>query len=508
VRKGLNLNFITANISLSETRQAQLDGRDYLVAPVVMAVEGVMKELLYPADELGKFVEAWNGRPVTLFHPKNDDGFISANSPEVAASVHLGRLYHTRFEENALKSEIWTDIAKAKEVRPEVLEYMEGKRDRLEVSTGLWGDITPDRGTWNGKDYTGIMRNIRPDHLALLPGGEGACNWRDGCGVRANEEEGMKKDPLLLLYSNESMTDGELRQSLQKAVDALDNNEFVHYVEAIIPDENKVIYRADPRSTGGGMMASSGKMLRRGYTMDQNGSATLTGEPEEVRRKITYLKVQSEGENSMNKKQMIDALIKDPRTNWEEGCRETLNGFNEKQLEKMMPKDNLVLVNAKLPGATDHATLQAEADRVFTAATKPADDKPKKEEKPVIANASDQPKVSTPAEWLNAQKDMPTQFKAMFSNLLLNEEKAREDLIENITKSPKNKFSKEKLQAMETQDLRALRELVAEVETPAPQPNFGMRAPGGAQPETNAAAEPEPLVLNSLEDAFKEKMKK
>jgi len=507
VRKGLNLNFITANISISETRQAQLNGRDYLVAPVVMAVEGVMNELLYPAEELGKFVEAWNGRPVTLFHPRNDDGYISANSPEVAESAHLGLLYSTQFVENKLKSEIWVDTAKAKEVRPEVLEYLEGKRDRLEVSTGLWGDIVQDRGTWNGKDYTGIMRNIRPDHLALLPGGEGACNWRDGCGVRANEEErNVKKDPLALIWSNESLTDGELRQALQKAVDALDNNEFVHYVEAIIPDENKVIYRADPRSTGGGMMPA-GKMLRRGYTMDQNGSATLTGEPEEVRRKITYLKVQSEGENSMNKKQMIDALIKDPRTNWEEGCRETLNGFNEKQLEKMMPKDNLVLVNAKLPGATDRATLQAEADKVFAAAAKPAE-QPKKEEKPVIANASEEPKVSTPVEWLNAQKDMPTQFKSMFSNLLLNEEKAREDLIENITKSPRNRFSKEKLQAMETADLQALQELVQEPETPAPQPNFGMRATGGAKPETNESTEPEPLLLNSLEEAFKANMKK
>ena len=319
----------------------------------------------------------------------------------------------------------------------------------------------------------------------------------------------MKKDPLLLLYSNESMTDDELRQSLQKAVDALDNNEFVHYVEAIIPDENKVIYRADPRSTGGGLV-SSGKMFRRGYTMDQNGSATLSGEPEEVRRKITYLKVQEKGEEEMalKKNEMIDILIKDPRTNWEEGCRETLNGFNEKQLERMLPKDNLVLVNAKLPGCTDPVALQAEADKVFAASLKPAEEKPKKEEKPPVANASEQHKDVDPAEWLNNQKDMPTQFKAMFSNLLLNEEKAREDLIENITKSPRNRFSKEKLRAMETGDLQALQELVQEPETPAPQPNFGMRATGGAKPETNESTEPEPLILNSLEEAFKANLKK
>ena len=106
MRKGLNLNFVVANLSMSDIRQAQLNGKNYLVAPVVMAVEGVMNDLLYPAEELGMYVEAWNGRPVTLFHPRNDDGYISANSPDVAESVHLGMIYNTKFVENSLRAEV------------------------------------------------------------------------------------------------------------------------------------------------------------------------------------------------------------------------------------------------------------------------------------------------------------------------------------------------------------------------------------------------------------------
>ena len=112
MRKGLNLNFITANISVSETRQAQLNGRDYLAAPVVMAVEGVMNELLYPAEELGKFTEAWNGRPVTLFHPKNKEGIRGAKFKVVTPEDGLEFL-------EGLQYEFKSPYLRASEVREE-----------------------------------------------------------------------------------------------------------------------------------------------------------------------------------------------------------------------------------------------------------------------------------------------------------------------------------------------------------------------------------------------------
>jgi hypothetical protein len=60
-----------------------------------------------------------------------------------------------------------------------VLDRIE-REDHIDVSTGYIADEQCDgRGPC-------IHRNIKPDHLAILPISQGACSWRDGCGVRSN----------------------------------------------------------------------------------------------------------------------------------------------------------------------------------------------------------------------------------------------------------------------------------------------------------------------------------
>ena len=66
------------------TREAILNGREYIVVPVTMMVEGVHQgsqgSLLHTAEELGKIPESWNGIPVTVGHPAVEGKFVSANS--------------------------------------------------------------------------------------------------------------------------------------------------------------------------------------------------------------------------------------------------------------------------------------------------------------------------------------------------------------------------------------------------------------------------------------------
>jgi hypothetical protein len=62
----------------------------------------------------------------------------------------------------------------------------------VEVSTGYFADMEATNGVWNGAAYTGITRNIRPDHLALLPDEVGACSWVDGCGAPRVNVKGEK----------------------------------------------------------------------------------------------------------------------------------------------------------------------------------------------------------------------------------------------------------------------------------------------------------------------------
>jgi hypothetical protein len=55
-----------------------------------------------------------------------------------------------------------------------------------EVSAGIFADEEYSPGKWNGEDFVGISKNVKPDHLALVSEGQGACSWSDGCGIRAN----------------------------------------------------------------------------------------------------------------------------------------------------------------------------------------------------------------------------------------------------------------------------------------------------------------------------------
>lgn len=170
-----------------------LDGREYRVFPVVLIVDNVvMNGLLYPAEELESFAESWNGIPIPLYHPEDEAGdFLSANIPAVLEKWTMGRLFNVVHEGGRLKGEMWIDVAKC-----QVNEPMQAALDRLEsgmpteVSTGLYCEVELTNGRMNGVPYDGIARNIHPDHLALLPEQEGACNWKDGCGVpRVNAKE-------------------------------------------------------------------------------------------------------------------------------------------------------------------------------------------------------------------------------------------------------------------------------------------------------------------------------
>jgi hypothetical protein len=177
-------------------RTELLQNKKHLVVPVVMMVEGVHEgsagALFHPAEELGKYPQSWNGIPISIHHPREGDDYISCNDPSVIDFQVVGRVFNTEFKDNALRAEAWLDEEALQRVSPETFHLIQQGRP-LEVSVGVWTDDDPVAGVWNGEEYTAIARNHRPDHLALLPEGQGACSWADGCGVRANQECGCKK---------------------------------------------------------------------------------------------------------------------------------------------------------------------------------------------------------------------------------------------------------------------------------------------------------------------------
>lgn len=189
------LSLLTSNIS-GKVRRETLDGRDYLVVPMRMLKEGVLNgskgPLFYPQSEIARGSDAWNNMPIVVNHPTKDGKACSARSPKILEQYGVGTVFNTVVG-GPLDAEAWFDYKKAQKLIPNELAKAE-RGEPIELSTGLFTDNQPvkndDKATYNGKKYTHIARNYRPDHLAILPDKKGACSNKDGCGVNVvNEEE-------------------------------------------------------------------------------------------------------------------------------------------------------------------------------------------------------------------------------------------------------------------------------------------------------------------------------
>jgi len=193
VKKKLTTHQATADV---EIRNETLDGVEYIVAPVIAVREGVLNGELLTADEIGAYVEAWNGIPLPIGHPMERGIPVSANRPDLIESVSVGRFFNATFDGTALKGEIWVDVEKARSLGGDALLALERLEngEPLEVSTAYFNDMEEGTGTFDGFEYNGIQRNLRPDHLALLPSDVGACSWEMGCGApRVNAAKGGER---------------------------------------------------------------------------------------------------------------------------------------------------------------------------------------------------------------------------------------------------------------------------------------------------------------------------
>ena len=188
-----NTRRLTIQTALTVPAQhLSLNNQDYLTAPVVMVVEGVLNDGLIQASELHP--ETWNGAVVTVGHPADAQGQAqSARQPEVMATCSLGHVYRVQRAQGrraghpvtSLRGELWLNLSAAQHCGTEgqqCIEMLETQTP-LEVSTAFYSDVEPTSGVFLGTPYREILRNLRADHLALLPQAVGACSWVDGCGT-------------------------------------------------------------------------------------------------------------------------------------------------------------------------------------------------------------------------------------------------------------------------------------------------------------------------------------
>ncbi len=165
------------------------DGREHLVVPVVALVEGVIHAVnaetpeLVPLATLKKAAASWNGRPVTIGHPKKDGKQCSAEEPGVLALHGIGVIRNSRVEKSKILQDALIDKARVKRLDPNLYaRLMAGESDEVSVGAMVVTDKKP--GTWtNGKKYMASWTTAEGDHLAFLPGGRGACSVEMGCGT-------------------------------------------------------------------------------------------------------------------------------------------------------------------------------------------------------------------------------------------------------------------------------------------------------------------------------------
>lgn len=190
----------TLSINLAgNVRRETLNGRQYLVAPMVMLNPGVLNgsrgPLYYPTEEVVSNVDAWNGIPIVVNHPTANGKPVSARSPEILEKYGIGYVFKAKGEDK-LSAEAWVDIEKAEAINNQIIDSLNAGI-KLELSTGLFTEqeAAEEGATYNGKSYSHIARNLRPDHLAFLPDTVGACSIEDGCGVLVNKCKCQTENP-------------------------------------------------------------------------------------------------------------------------------------------------------------------------------------------------------------------------------------------------------------------------------------------------------------------------
>lgn len=471
-----------------EIEYREHQGQNYMVVPVIMMVEGVHSgsngPLLHLAEELGRFVDAWNGIPISIEHPSDGEFHVSANQPHIIEQT-VGRIYHSFMDEGRLRAEAWIDEAALQRISPEVFQYIiEGRP--LDVSVGVFTDEEFQTGDWNGEHYEGIARNHRPDHLALLPGGVGACSWADGCGIRSHEQggenvsnanvvgdntlvwttENQKPKPLSLeAYAKLTLKDGfvlsinsighlEIAQKIQGKLDRMDTDGKLHYLVEVF--DNSFIYRIGRQ----GSFGEGEEFYQRTYTINEDETVEFTGEPVAVTKKVEYVAMKStEGEEDMPKDvktnkepccpEKVELLIQSELTSFTEDDSELLSTMDESIIDKMLEDINKVQTNINTMKA-DVERLKEEAEEKKTETV----EEPQMNKEQALQVLKEQP--MSQQEFL-ALTDPETREKLEHGFSAY--EREREKLITNITENT-NVFSAEELAGKPMNELEKLSQAI------------------------------------------------
>ncbi len=508
------------NLANAPIRHETLQGRAYLVAPLAMITEGVHNgsggALLYKEGELKKAAPAWNMKPIVVYHPELNGRGISACDPVVLEKQQVGMVMNTRWA-GKLRAEAWIEKDRADVVDNRIIKALEANQ-MMEVSTGLFTDNVGGPGKWQEKEYVAEATNHQPDHLALLPDQIGACSIADGAGLlQMNEAASGAGVDVTRLMAREmdhmrrvvgnAMSNSNVFAALSGALRGrypptkkADGYTCGPYIVDVYPDF--FVFEMDGPA-GVGM-----RLYRLNYTAKKDDVTIDEGTPEEVVR-VTEYRTADNGkfvgneayktkERKMEKKKVVDGLIGNEATGWEEADRAALMAMDDAVLNKMAypkkKKPGNKAEDAVDGGADDTEETVDNAAQAAATGTKSG----KGTKGTPATNAAPQ----TAQEYVNAA---PPAIRDMLTNGLAVHDAEKERHIAVIVANKANKFSKEFLATKGLGELQGLSALCVVPETAVATPGtvpmfFGAATPAGVPVVTNATTEgPLPLPTMNFE---------
>lgn len=462
------------NASTKKVRKAEMEGRQYVVVPMVMMVEGVhngsLGPLYYPADELRRAPATWNMKPIVVYHPSDD--LETACTPEFLTERKVGVIMNAKFDgKGRLVAEAWLEEHRMKAVDMRVWDAVQNGK-MLELSTGVFTENEEVEGDFAGEHYIGIARNHRPDHLALLPDMVGACSINDGAGFIRNEVHTFADGLRLVLSPDEhQLVSNLVREYLNKqrkdkgGVSKLLQNEAsfeqiretlclalqgrypaaegyaMPWVEAVY--EDRVVY------------CIGSKTFSLPYSISKASKVTFTGDPTEVVRVTEYRAVANQAtdgapttnsnkDQNMDKKKIVDGLI--ANCGYQEADREWLTALNDEQLTK---------VNKAATSAVEVVTnkVKTEASNV-----KPDTSKPAQNAAPAEQPAPAQRKEVTIDEYVS---NAPAAVRDVLKNSMAMHAAEKKRLVDAIVANEANQFTREELDARDLSELKKLEAFIA-----------------------------------------------
>lgn len=200
-------NSSTAFRSVDTVERVETNGQEYLKASGVLAKEGVyaypransnrpQREYL-PGDALDASAEAWDGTPLYLDHPIDENGQATVlDSGEGDHPQHVGELRAPEVDiddgEATLKGEAWLDLSNEGDGEFDTLVESLEDGEVVETSAAYRANKATESGFYGGDQYDGVQRPILPDHVAVFSPDDdttGNCSVESGCGIgRANSE--------------------------------------------------------------------------------------------------------------------------------------------------------------------------------------------------------------------------------------------------------------------------------------------------------------------------------